>query len=292
MKDQADKLRQKMLESEETIGRSIAVVSGKGGVGKSNFTTNFATLLAKTGKKVIILDMDIGMGNVHILVGNSVKYSLKDYLDGQMALEDVMFKTEEGVSYISGGSGMSSLMDWSPAIFDRLITAFEVLQKEYDFVFFDMGAGVVDWSLDLLTSIEEIIVISTAEPTSIMDAYSMMKFIHLKDHQKKFYLLCNRAFTVEEGLETTQRLKTVMMKFLEKDVHILGSLPEDPVVRQAVRQQSLFTTIYPDAPVSQTMGKLVQQFLTVETEMKEVHASSQSSKFLSKLKSIFSRGRG
>lgn len=292
MKDQADKLRQKMLESEETIGRSIAVVSGKGGVGKSNFTTNFATLLAKTGKKVIILDMDIGMGNVHILVGNSVKYSLKDYLDGQMALEDVTFKTEEGVSYISGGSGMSSLMDWSPAIFDRLITAFEALQKEYDFVFFDMGAGVVDWSLDLLTSIEEIIVISTAEPTSIMDAYSMMKFIHLKDHQKKFYLLCNRAFTVEEGLETTQRLKTVMMKFLEKDVHILGSLPEDPVVRQAVRQQSLFTTIFPDAPVSKTMGKLVQQFLTVETEMKEVHASSQSSKFLSKLKNIFSRGRG
>ncbi|MEK3765007.1 MinD/ParA family protein [Solibacillus sp. FSL K6-4121] len=292
MKDQADKLRQKMLESEETIGRSIAVVSGKGGVGKSNFTTNFATLLAKTGKKVIILDMDIGMGNVHILVGNSVKYSLKDYLDGQMTLEDVMFKTEEGVSYISGGSGMSSLMDWSPAIFNRLITAFEALQKEYDFVFFDMGAGVVDWSLDLLTSIEEIIVISTAEPTSIMDAYSMMKFIHLKDPQKKFYLLCNRAFTLEEGIETTQRLKTVMMKFLEKDVHILGSLPEDPVVRQAVRQQSLFTTIYPDAPVSQTMGKLVQQFLTVETEMKEVHASSQSSKFLSKLKSIFSRGRG
>lgn len=292
MKDQADKLRQKMLESEETIGRSIAVVSGKGGVGKSNFTTNFATLLAKTGKKVIILDMDIGMGNVHILVGNSVKYSLKDYLDGQIALEDVTFKTEEGVSYISGGSGMSSLMDWSPAVFERLITAFETLQKEYDFVFFDMGAGVVDWSLDLLTSIEEIIVISTAEPTSIMDAYSMMKFIHLKDPQKKFSLLCNRAFTVEEGLETTRRLKTVMMKFLEKDVHILGSLPEDPVVRQAVRQQTLFTTTYPDAPVSKTMGKLVEQFLTAETEMKEVHASSQSNKFLSKLKSIFSRGRG
>ncbi|MGN7478510.1 MinD/ParA family protein [Solibacillus silvestris] len=291
MKDQAEKLRQKMLGSETETGRSIAVVSGKGGVGKSNFTTNFAALLAKTGKKVVILDMDIGMGNVHILVGKSAKYSLKDYLDGHLVIEDVMFEMQEGVSYISGGSGMSSLMDWSPVVFGRLIEAFDTLQKTYDFVLFDMGAGVVDWSLDLLTSIDEIIVISTAEPTSIMDAYSMMKFIHLKDSTKKFYLLCNRAFTVEEGQDTTKRLKTVMERFLEKEVHVLGSLPEDPVVRQAVRQQSLFTTLYPDAPVSKTMGKLVQQFLTEQKKMEEVHATTQSNKFLTKLKSIFSKGR-
>lgn len=291
MKDQAEKLRQKMLGSEDRSGRSIAVVSGKGGVGKSNFTTNFAALLAGKGKKVVVLDMDIGMGNVHILIGSSVKYSLKDYLDGQVSLEDVLCETQEGVSYISGGSGMTSLMEWSPDIFARLIKAFETLQKNYDFVLFDMGAGVADWSLDLLTSIEEIIVISTAEPTSIMDAYSMMKFIHLKDPLKKFYLLCNRAFTVEEGQDTTQRLKTVMQRFLEKEVSILGSLPEDPVVRRAVRQQGLFTILYPDAPVSKTMDRIVQQFLTTETVMKEVHASNDSVKFLSKLKSIFSRGR-
>lgn len=291
MKDQAEKLRQKMLESEHKPGRSIAVVSGKGGVGKSNFTTNFATLLSKKGKKVAILDMDIGMGNVHILIGSSVKYSLKDYLDGQVPLEDVLCETKEGVSYISGGTGMSSLMEWSPDVFARLITAFDTLQKNYDFVLFDMGAGVVDWSLDLLTSIEEIIVISTAEPTSIMDAYSMMKFIHLKDPMKKFYLLCNRAFTVEEGQDTTQRLKTVMQRFLEKEVSILGSLPEDPVVRQAVRQQALFALLYPDAPVTKTMDKIVEQFLTTQAVMKEVHATNESIKFISKLKSIFSRGR-
>lgn len=291
MKDQAEKLRQKMLESNAQIGRSIAVVSGKGGVGKSNFTTNFATLMAKSGKKVVILDMDIGMGNVHILVGKSSKYSLKDYLDGNLALEDVIFSTADGVDYISGGSGMSSLMDWSSTIFERLITALETLQKNYDFVLFDMGAGIVDWSLDLLTSLDEMIVISTAEPTSIMDAYSMMKFIHLKDESKTFYLLCNRAFTVEEGQDTTKRLKLAMERFLEKEVVILGSLPEDPVVRQAVRQQSLFTTLYPDAPISQTMQKIVQQFLTYQVEMEEVHATEKPNKFLSKLKSIFSKGR-
>lgn len=291
MKDQAEKLRQKMLGNDVGTGRSIAIISGKGGVGKSNFTTNFAMLLAKSGKKVVILDMDIGMGNVHILVGKSAKYSLKDYLDGNLALEDVMFTTSEGMNYISGGSGMSSLMDWSPEVFGRLLTALETLQRDYDFVLFDMGAGIVGWSLDLLTSLDEMIVISTAEPTSIMDAYSMMKFIHLKDDSKTFYLLCNRAFTIEEGQDTTRRLKMVMERFLEKEVVILGSLPEDPVVRQAVRQQSLFTTLYPDAPISRTMQKIVQQFLHHQVEMEEVHAAEQSNKFLTKLKSIFSKGR-
>lgn len=289
MKDQAEKLRLKILESQGTLGRSIAVVSGKGGVGKSNFTTNFATLLAKTGKKVVILDMDIGMGNVHVLMGRTAKYSFKDYLDGELPLEDVMFEAPEEVKYISGGSGMASLMEWSDATFRRLIGALETLQKDYDFVLFDMGAGIADWSLDLLTSIDEIIVISTAEPTSIMDAYSMMKYIHLKDNSKKFYILCNRAFTIEEGRDTTNRLKTVMERFLEKEVAILGSLPEDAVVRKAVRQQALFSTLYPDAPISLTMKKIVEQFLKEQKE--EVHATVSSNKFLSKLKSIFSKGR-
>jgi flagellar biosynthesis protein FlhG len=292
MKDQAEKLRLQMIESQSKLGKTIAVVSGKGGVGKSNFTTNFASLLAKSGKKVVIMDMDIGMGNVHILLGKSAKYSLKDYLDGNLALEDVIFEATEGVHYISGGSGMTSLMEWSVASFERLIHALETLQKHFDFVLFDMGAGIADWSLDLLTSIEEIIVISTAEPTSIMDAYSMMKYIHLKDEEKTFYLLCNRAFTVEEGVDTTKRLKLVMERFLEKDVVVLGSLPEDGVVRKAVRQHALFTTLYPDAQISITMQKIVDRFLNEQMQLPdEIHADIQTNKFLSKLKNIFSKGR-
>lgn len=289
MRDQAEKLRLRMLESQGALGRSIAVVSGKGGVGKSNFTTNFATLLAESGKKVVILDMDIGMGNIHILIGKTVKYSLKDYLDGNLAIQDVMFEGPGGLHYISGGSGMATVMEWSEKMFERLIEGFELLQKEYDYVLFDMGAGVANWSLDLLTSLDEIIVISTAEPTSIMDAYSMMKYIHMKDEHKTFYLLCNRAFNIEEGQDTIHRLKTVMERFLSKEVVVLGSLPEDGVVRKAVRQQIPFTLLYPDAPISKAMQKIVNRFLHHQAE--EVHATVKINKFLSKLKSIFSKGR-
>ena len=289
MRDQAEKLRMQMLESQGSIGRSIAVVSGKGGVGKSNFSTNFASLLVNAGKKVVILDMDIGMGNIHILIGKTVQASLTDYLEGNRALEDVIYEGPNGLQYISGGSGMTSIVEWSPLMFDKLIVAFQTLQTQFDFILFDMGAGATSWSLQLLTSVDEIIVISTAEPTSIMDAYSMMKYIHQKDSDKTFYLLCNRVFNREEGDETLDRLQSVMQRFLSKEVIKLGSLPEDPVVRKSVREQVPFTILYPEAPISKTMQKIVLRFIQKTTE--EVYPVDSKKGLIGKLRSIFSKGR-
>ena len=289
MRDQAEKLRMKMLESEGALGKSIAVISGKGGVGKSNFSTNFSTLLAKSGKKVVILDMDIGMGNIHILLGNSVQYSLNDYLEGNLSIREVMYEGPNNLQYISGGSGMSTILEWSEEMFNRLTEAFEYLQKSFDYILFDMGAGATNWSLDLLTLVDEIIVISTAEPTAIMDAYSMMKYIHLKDSEKQFYVLCNRAFSHEEGQDTLNRLSSAMHKFLSKEVTVLGSLPEDPVVRKAVREQIPFTIAYPDAPISKVMQLIVNKFIHHRAE--ELHVQAEPKNFLSRLKSMFSKGR-
>lgn len=290
MRDQAETLRLKMLNQQGELGRAIAVVSGKGGVGKSNFTMNFATTLANKGEKVVIVDMDIGMGNINILIGKNVSYSLKDYLEGNKLLDEVIFEGPFNLKYISGGSGMSGVLEWSEIIFDRLIHAFEQLQKSFDYIFFDMGAGATSWSLDLLASIDEIIVLSTAEPTSITDAYSMMKYIHARDADKQFYILCNRAYSKEEGLETNERLKRTMKRFLDKEVTVLGSLPEDSVVRKAVREQVPFSLAYPDALITKTLHLIVARFM--EHRAEEVHAHDQSAgKFLTKLRSIFSKGR-
>lgn len=129
MRDQAETLRLKMLKQQGELGRAIAVVSGKGGVGKSNFTMNFAITMANKGKKVIIVDMDIGMGNINILIGKNASYSLKDYLEGNKLLDEVIFEGPYDLKYISGGSGMSGVLEWSEIMFDRLIHAFEQLQK-------------------------------------------------------------------------------------------------------------------------------------------------------------------
>lgn len=289
MRDQAEQLRRKILEQDRALGKSIAIVSGKGGVGKSNFSTNFASLLAKEGKKVAILDMDIGMGNIHILLGKSVQYSLKDYLEGRTSIEDVLFEGPNGIYYVSGGSGMSSLIEWTDEMFQLLIQAFEHLQKQFDFILFDMGAGATNWSLELLTTIDEIIVISTAEPTAIMDAYSMMKYVHLKDKDKTFYVLCNRAFNREEGQDTTNRLAGAMQKFLSKEVIVLGALPEDPVVRKAVKEQIPFSLLFPEAPITKSLQQIVNRFIHHQTE--EVYIDKGSTNFLFKLKRMFSKGR-
>ncbi|MGE7928548.1 MinD/ParA family protein [Lysinibacillus xylanilyticus] len=290
MRDQAETLRLKMLNQQGELGRAIAVVSGKGGVGKSNFTTNFATTLANKGKKVVIVDMDIGMGNINILIGKNVSYSLKDYLEGNKLLDEVIFEGPYNLKYISGGSGMSGVLEWSEVLFERLIHAFEQLQKSFDYILFDMGAGATSWSLDLLASIDEIIVLSTAEPTSITDAYSMMKYIHTRDADKQFYILCNRAYSKEEGMETNERLKRTMKRFLDKEVTVLGSLPEDSVVRKAVREQVPFSLAYPDALITKTLHLIVARFM--EQRAEEVHAHDQSAvKFLTKLRNIFSKGR-
>ena len=169
------------------------------------------------GKKVVLIDMDIGMGNIHILLGKSISYNLKDYLVGDKSIEEVMFDGPNNLKYISGGSGLSNdMMEWTEQCFNRLIAAFEYLQKSYDYIVFDMGAGATSQSLELLVSMDEIIVITTAEPTSITDAYSMMKYIYFKDPDKKMIVVCNRAFSEEEGLETSKRLKLAMSKFLIK----------------------------------------------------------------------------
>lgn len=288
MRDQAETLRLRMLKSQGELSRSIAIVSGKGGVGKSNFSTNFAHALLAQGKKVIIVDMDIGMGNIHILLGMAPRYSLKDYLLGKEQLSDVINETSEGLHFISGGSGLDNVLEWSTAMFDLLIQAFEFLQQQYDFILFDMGAGATQRSIELIVAVDEIIVISTTEPTSITDAYSMMKFICLQDPDKKLHMVSNRVAKGESENEAVVRLQYAMRKFLNKETTVLGFLPEDPLVHKAVVAQQPFLLLFPNAPISKRMIAIAETFVGASSG--EVFRPEEG--FLGKLRSIFTKGRG
>lgn len=287
MRDQAEILRQKMLAADGALARSIAVVSGKGGVGKSNFSTNFAYALIAKGKKVVIVDMDIGMGNIHILLGQAPKYNLMDYLVGREGIETTINETKEGLHFISGGSGLDQVVEWSDAMFENLTNAFEYLQKTYDFILFDMGAGATERSIELIVAIDEVIVISTTEPTSITDAYSMMKFIVMRDPETTFYLVGNRVPKKQDGNESVSRLQFAMKKFLQKETKILGCLPEDAVVQKAVIAQRPYFLAYPNAAISKKLSSMTEVFTNVNVERDEQEASN----FIKKLKNIFVRGR-
>lgn len=289
MRDQAEKLRLKM--EYDQIAKAIAIVSGKGGVGKSNFSTNFSFNLAEKGYKVVIVDMDIGMGNIHILLGENTRRSLSDYLVGTCSLSEVTERFSGNIDYVSGGSAMTSIIEWNELMFDRLITAFEMLQQKYDYIIFDMGAGATEWSLQLIESVDDVIVISTTEPTAIMDAYSMLKYIHMRNKTKNMYVVCNRALSSDEGRHALKRLKNTAQQFLSKELHILGAVPEDIHVRKAVQQQQLFSILYERAPASRAIRQIVETYVSGQTKTLEEISSERPKSLVSTLKSMFSKGR-
>ncbi|MDV6376697.1 MinD/ParA family protein [Sporosarcina sp. GW1-11] len=288
MYDQAEALRLRMLKSQGKMARSTAIISGKGGVGKSNFTANFSYSLLAKGKKVLIVDMDIGMGNIHILFGATPNYNLKDYLNGLQGLYEVITPVEEGLAFIAGGSGLETVLEWSKPMFDRLIDGFSILQTEYDVILFDMGAGATKSSIDLILAVDEIILISTPEPTSITDAYSMMKFICMQDADKTFHIVNNRVMKEEEGRDSVARLQLAMRKFLSAESNILGFLPDDINVRNAVIAQIPFVKMYPNSQISKRMKEIAETYLLGE----QPGTSIETSGFLEKIKSIFQKGRG
>lgn len=287
MHDQAEALRLKMIRNQRPVARSIAIISGKGGVGKSNFTANFSYALVAKGKKVLIVDMDIGMGNIHILFGATPTYHLKDYLTDIQRLEDVVTPIEENLAFIAGGSGLETVVEWSDTMFNRLIEAFSILQMEYDVILFDMGAGATKSSIDLILAMDEIILIATPEPTSITDAYSMIKFICLQDANKTIRIVSNRVLKEQDGRDSVARLQLAMRRFLSVETSILGFLPDDIHVRNAVIAQSPFVKLYPDAKVSKRMLAITDTFLNGD----KPSTSIETSGFIDKIKGIFQKGR-
>ncbi|GEK32544.1 MinD/ParA family protein [Kurthia sibirica] len=287
--DQAERLRHKMMAIDKISCKTIAVVSGKGGVGKSNFSTNFSIALAQLGHKVLVVDMDIGMGNIHILLGKSARNSLTHYLQGECTIQEVIHQDTYGIDFIAGGSGMSSILRWSDFMFERLIFAFNELQKNYDYILFDMGAGATEWSLQFIMAVDDIVVISTTEPTSVTDAYSMMKYIHTKDESKQYYVVSNRAFTIVEGQDSLQRLATTMQRFLNNTIQALGVIPEDMQVRKAIQQQKPFKALYPSAHASKAIDRIARIYVN---GLQDEHMAQQTHEpFLSKLRNLFSKGR-
>ncbi|HAQ06196.1 MAG TPA: cobyrinic acid a,c-diamide synthase [Bacillus bacterium] len=262
MNDQAEKLRNRLKQNNfENEAKTIAVVSGKGGVGKSNFSLNFSISLARKGHRILLFDLDIGMGNIEILMGRTSPYSIADYLSGKSSIEEVIFQGPEGVEYISGGTGLSQLIRMDQHAVHQFIFSLGELLKKYDYIVFDMGAGLSEETLSILLSVSEIFVITTTEPTSLMDAYATMKHIHKADSSLPFYLVVNRAGSVKEGNETMSRLEDVLGKFLGRSPIKLGILPDDRSVKEAVKRQIPFVMYNERSQVSKGMAAIVDKYI-------------------------------
>ena len=234
--DQAEKLRklvqQSSAQTSRPVARVITVTSGKGGVGKSSLAVNLAIDFARLGKKVIIFDADFGLANIEIMLGIRPPYNLADLMFRGKNLEDIIVEGPEGIGFISGGSGIQELTMLSRDQIIYLTQKLFQLDKLADIIIIDTGAGIADSVIEFVAASSEVLLVVTPEPTSITDAYALLKTLNRKTEfsikNSRIRVVANRISQPNEGPELFEKLSIVSEKFLDIPLEYLGSIPQDP----------------------------------------------------------------
>ncbi|HLS35342.1 MAG TPA: MinD/ParA family protein [Bacillota bacterium] len=264
MNDQALQLRmqiERKKNDDANKAKTISIVSGKGGVGKSNFAINFALQLIHLNKRVIIFDLDIGMGNIDILLGLQAKKTVIDMLEQKLSIEEIIEYGPKDLAYIAGGSGLTNIFTMGDEKVNLFLQEYEKISHLYDYILFDLGAGVSEHGLFFTLSADETFVITTPEPTAITDAYSIVKYVASKEVKMPFYVVMNRVKKKQIGEEMLERFSKVIKQFLQIDIYKLGVLPIDDIVRDAVMRQTPYILLDERAPISKAMKDLVISYI-------------------------------
>lgn len=264
MLDQAESLRKLINAGEQeykkTHTKIITVTSGKGGVGKSNFVVNLAITLQNKGKKVLIFDADLGMGNDDVLMGLYPKHNIFDIVFTELEIRDIIIEGTNGVSLIPAGSALSKAQELDENERKLFLEKLETLD-EYDYILMDTGAGVNRDVLSFIAASEELIIVTTPEPTSLTDGYSLIKatdYYKLKSNAK---IIVNKAFTKEEGMETYNKFNRAVSKFLKINIEYLGCILEDKKLVQSVRQQKPFVVLYPNCDAARDIDAIAMKLI-------------------------------
>ncbi|USG67944.1 MinD/ParA family protein [Brevibacillus ruminantium] len=285
MHDQAKRLRERMQQNQPSRQtRLVTVTSGKGGVGKSNFSLNFALALRERGHKAILFDVDLGLANLDVLMGITPKRNLLHLLEAETSVWDILEKGPGDLEFIAGGSGFTQILQLDTAKLDLLFHKLDPLYGYADAIIFDTGAGISQESLRFMLSSDEVILVTTPEPPAITDAYAVIKMIHSRNPQTKVRLVINRATSDQEGRATSEKLAAVAKRFLDMDVSKLGYVMDDHLVTKAVKQQRPYFLVYPQSQASRSIRNLADVYLGSSDE--SMGSSGGFKGFLTKLKGL------
>jgi flagellar biosynthesis protein FlhG len=270
MLDQAEKLRQMASQDSVTDGKKpkiITVTSGKGGVGKSNIVVNLSIALQKMGKKVMIFDADIGMGNDDVLMGFLPKYNIFDIIFNNKEIEDVIITGPYGVKLLPGGSGLNKIDELTNRQRDKFLQKLGAI-RDLDYIIMDTGAGINRSVLAFVACCEDLIILTTPEPTSLTDAYSLLKAVNHFKLKTEAKVIINRVLDEKEAELTFGKFNNAVSTFLKMKLEFIGSIAEDKKLVQAVRAQQPFIIAYPNCEASSDVERLARN-IAGNTELKQ-----------------------
>ncbi len=267
--DQAEQLRIiKASQATRPLARVMTVTSGKGGVGKSNTAINLAIQFRKMGKKVIILDADFGMANIEIMFGTVPKHNLSDLIYQGKNIKDIITWGPMEVGFISGGSGIAGMSNLNRDNLNCIIQNLTELDSLADVIIVDTGAGIADAVLEFLVASGEILLVTTPEPTSITDSYSLLKALYrhpkFNEEETKVKLIANRVEKAEGGNALYEKLNAVVTRYLKIPITYLGSVPQDMQLTKAVMQQTPVSLQNPNAKASIAYEKIACKLMDKE----------------------------
>ncbi|MFZ2959860.1 MAG: MinD/ParA family protein [Candidatus Ozemobacteraceae bacterium] len=239
------------------IARTITVTSGKGGVGKTNFVANLAICLGQAGRRVIILDADLGLANIDVVFGIRPKRTLNDVINGSFSIDQILIPGPCGIHIIAGGSGLADLAQLKPEQTARLFDQLRFLEDRADYLLIDTGAGISQNVISFCLAADRIIVITTPEPAALADAYGIIKVISQSRADANVSVLVNRAEHAEEARFIHERLRNVAWEFLQFPLNELGFLPQDRQMYLAVRQQTPLMLFSPMSPAAVRLREIV-----------------------------------
>ncbi|MCR4568345.1 MAG: MinD/ParA family protein [Pseudobutyrivibrio sp.] len=266
--DQAENLRNvikaRNIKSVENT-KVITITSGKGGVGKSNMAVNLAVWFTRMGKRVIILDADFGLANVEVMFGTIPNYNLSDVIFNGKSIRDIITTGPMGIGFISGGSGVVGLNNLNREQITFLVRNLSLLNDLCDILIIDTGAGVSDQVLEFVLASPEIVLVSTPEPSSLTDSYSLMKAMYKSPKYQKggtnVHLVANKVTSEGEGRAVYNKMLSVVQKFLGGDLDFLGNVNYDATLEKAVRNQKVVSIEYPQSKAAKSFEALASKLL-------------------------------
>lgn len=252
--------------AEQRKALAVAITSGKGGVGKTNLTTNLGIALAKQGHKVCIFDADTSLANINILLGLTPDHTLEQFLNEEMAIEDILLEGPEGLKIVPSASGIAEFSHLNELQQQRIIDALQTLESKFDYILIDTAAGISETVISFLQSAQYAVVVVSPEPTSLTDAFSLIKVLQRRNYQQPIYTLVNMANNYKHSMDVFKRFAHAINKYVHLKVRYLGYIPMDRAMRSAVASQSPVILSEPQSPAARCITLLTQILVKHFTE--------------------------